>query len=393
MKKSGVTSNSFYLSILILFCLLMLIGTGSAIGSKNLECFSCGEKITGKYVVTDDIQFHKSCFTCIECGKQISGRYNLEGKDLYHPGCYKLSQGLVCDHCKKILDNKWVESNGLKYHNTCYQKEMQTRCDICNKPITGNYKKDNDGSYHTNCYNNHKLEKCVVCLEPIEGHFLSDLWENSSHSEHDGIEPSLCSSCGRIISQMSSKGGHVLGDLRITCSICSKSSVTKTEQVKQLAGKVKKTLAPVGLTIPNNIPIHLVDKNQLAKIAAEMHTDGTKGFTSSKTTSRGEKIISIKHKIYILHSLPKIEFMGVLAHEYLHAWLNEKQIELSPAETEGFCNLGVMLLNSSTLNPLAQILTLNMEKNPDPVYGDGYRKMKKLLDKLGWKSLIEKISG
>lgn len=366
---------------------------GNACAQKLFTCYSCGEEITGKYVRVGDMEYHKACFTCRECGKQISGKFSVEGRFLYHPKCYKEAKGLVCDLCNKPLDDQYIEADDRKYHKSCFEKEIQLRCDICKRPITGSYKTDDDGSYHPACYNEHKLEKCVVCSLPIEGHFVSDLWGNNSHSEHEGKEPDMCSSCGRIISKKSSEGGFVLGDGRLTCGICSKSAVMTARQVKSLAQTVRRILAQKRLRVPKKIPIQLVNKNQLSEIADEMHSEGTKGFTSSKSKMLGKKVISSSHKIYILHSLPKIEFMGVLAHEFLHVWLNERRIELSPAETEGFCNLGVLLINSSSSAELAEKLTLNMEKNPDPVYGDGYREMKKQLDKLGWKGLLQKISG
>ena len=32
-----------------------------------------------------------------------------------------------------------------------------------------------------------------------------------------------------------------------------------------------------------------------------------------------------------------------------------------------------------------------MEDDPNPIYGDGYRKMKKELDKYGWEELIKRM--
>ncbi len=392
MKKVDSVKIYFCPIIFIVLSFSVLCKTDNAFGKSNLYCFSCDNKISGKYIVLDKIQVHPQCFTCKECEKTISGGYNIDGKDLFHPECYKIAKGLVCAHCEEILMDSWVESDKQKYHESCYTKSVQVICDICAKPIIGAFRKDDDGQYHVDCYKNHKLEKCIVCSEPIEGRFLSDLWGNSSHDKHNGIEPDFCGSCGRIISETSSNGGFVLDDGRMICGLCNKTVVNTKEQVLQIAGKVRKILASVGLVIPKKIPVLLVDQNQLSKIAAAIHTDNTKGFTKSKTTTLRGKVISTRHKVYILQNLPKVELMGVLAHEFLHVWLNEKRILLSSPETEGFCNLGLVLVSSSTLNPLAKILVINMEKNPDPVYGDGYRNMKKRLDKYGWKKLIREIS-
>ena len=73
--------------------------------------------------------------------------------------------------------------------------------------------------------------------------------------------------------------------------------------------------------------------------------------------------------------MPKIQFAGVLAHELLHVWQNEKGISLPPPLTEGFCNLGSYVVYKSIGNELAIRMIKNLENDPSPVYGDGFRKV------------------
>ena len=82
-----------------------------------------------------------------------------------------------------------------------------------------------------------------------------------------------------------------------------------------------------------------------------------------------------KHKIYIFNQMPKIQFAGVLAHELLHVWQNEKGISLPPPLTEGFCNLGSYVVYKSIGNELAIRMIKNLENDPSSVYGDGFRKV------------------
>lgn len=330
-----------------------------AYAEKSFTCFSCGKKISGNHLVVGKFRLHPECFVCKGCGEIISGPFNRDGQDFYHPDCYKISQGLVCDYCGKVLKEQWTEFDGRKYHTACYK--------------------------------NHKLEKCVICSLPIEGAFVTDAWGNHSHSEHDGIKPDICGSCGRIISKQSSDGGFILSDGRIICGKCNQRAVTTLKQVGHSEKKVLRILAAAGLFIPEKHPVHLVDQAELSEIGDGLYNNDTKGFTNSLTKSLGRKIVSVDHTVYILTNLAEIKFMGVLAHEFLHIWLNEQGIKLPLHETEGFCNLGTMLVNTAHKEPVAKILQENLEKNPDPVYGDGYRLMKTKLDTLGWDKLIGEI--
>lgn len=362
-----------------------------AYAEKSFTCFSCGKKISGNHLVVGKFRLHPECFVCKGCGEIISGPFNRDGHDFYHPDCYKISQGLVCDYCGKVLKEQWTEFDGRKYHAGCYRENIQFRCGICGKVIEGRFRKDDEGRYHEDCYKNHKLEKCIICSLPIEGPFVTDAWGNHSHSEHDGIKPDICGSCGRIISKQSSEGGFILNDGRIVCGKCNKTAVTTMKQVGHSEKKVLRILAAAGLFIPEKHPVHLVDQAELSEIGDGLYNKDTKGFTNSLTKSLGRKIISVDHTVYILTNLAEIKFMGVLAHEFLHVWLNEQGIKLPITETEGFCNLGTMLVNKAHQEPVAKILQENLEKNPDPVYGDGYRIMKTKLDKLGWDKLIGEI--
>ena len=385
-----MTARKDLLIILFLIAAILFV-PGQVFAKKGFTCFVCNGSINGQHLVLSGQRVHKTCFICKKCQKEISGSYNIEGRDLYHPTCYKEAKGLVCNHCGNVLKNGWVEKDGRKYHETCYRDHLQVRCDICGKLIFGNYKKDDDGKYHGNCFKSHKLEKCVICSLPIEKDRRLDVWGNSSHSDHNGVKPDICGSCGRVITKKTSDGGFVLSDDRIVCGICNITAVVDPLMVEIVSVEVKGILATIGLSIPGDVPVHLVDKKKLAAVAADIYQDKTKGITNSVTKRLGDERVSVTHAVYILSNLPRVEFSGVLIHEYLHVWLNENGIKMSLEEVEGFCNLGYMLSNLHSEEALAGVLQKTIEKDADPVYGDGYRSMKNRLDISGWKALIEEV--
>jgi len=153
-------------------------------------------------------------------------------------------------------------------------------------------------------------------------------------------------------------------------------------------------LHTIGISdIPTTIPVNIVDMKHLKQYSKSRRASNSKGFTKCLTKYQNNEIVSKKQTVYILNGLPLLEFNGVLAHEMMHAWLNQLDITMTDPETEGFCNLGTMQVYQKDGSKFAKILLDNMEKDPDPIYGNGYRGMKKQLKTMGWNKLIQKIKG
>lgn len=358
--------------------------------AKNLTCARCGKTVTQTYIKAENLVFHPQCLICSLCGKAIKGPFSLDNKDLYHPSCYAKAKGLVCSFCGKTLGSKWVEADGKKYHADCYKNKVQLHCDICGKPIVGKYIRD-DGIFHEDCYKAARLPSCVVCSKPIEGRHVVDYWGNNAHPEHHGKEVQLCGSCGRIISEKSSEGGFRYDDGRLICGICRRTAVTNLNNMEQMKNEVLSLLSTVGLRgIPLSVPVVLVDKGGLKRQSGPGYSDSSRGFTRSLDRQINGQTQSRDHTIFILNGLPSLEFKGILAHELLHVWLSEHDAHLSTQNTEGFCNLGMMLVNQSDSSDFAKALQQQLETNSDPVYGKGYRTMKKKLDAIGWTALIQR---
>ena len=221
--------------------------------------------------------------------------------------------------------------------------------------------------------------------------FLLDPWGNPYHKYHK-TDIIHCNSCSRIISENVTQGGYLLEDGRYICSLCQINIVESPSQIKKSKNKVLETLKEIGIDIYNkDIQIILVNRNVLFKMAPEFTSQNIKGLTKiiiSKDTLSEELI---NHKIYILDKLPVLEFEAVLAHEYFHVWLQENNIELDKNEIEGFCNLGSAHIYRVNGSKFAQIHLKAMDIDSDPNYGEGYREMKKKLEKFGWKILIETL--
>lgn len=351
-----------------------------------MNCKNCKKPIASTYIKVDGDVFHPQCFLCAQCKKQITGSYQEYKGKHYHPQCYKIKVGLLCAKCGKVLEDSWIELEGKKFHPQC--KEI--RCQICGHIISEDYVYDQDGKYHQQCFLNRKAPRCHVCDLPIQGQHIIDSWGHQAHVYHGHHKTQLCEYCGRIISEATSNNGVIYSDGRLVCGICQLTAVNDQHKLHNATEQVKNLLAtpPASFNdIPYPIPIQLVDLPNLKKQGGTKINSDSRGFTRSHILSENKKRIKIEHTIYILYGMPLLQFQAVLAHEMLHAWLTTKDITLPDKEMEGFCNLGSALIFQADSSTYSRLMLERMEKNPDPIYGAGYRLMTQQLKKLGWQKL------
>ena len=209
---------------------------------------------------------------------------------------------------------------------------------------------------------------------------MVDAWNQVMCAVH---KVELCSSCGRFVKPTDLH----LADGRSLCSLCRPSIVSAQPHIEWVEKRVRPILAKYGIgDLPANIPIKIVTPAEMASVKdGNQIVLGQHGLTKT-IVSMGLCSKQFNHTIYILDNTPKIRFAGVLAHEMLHVWLNEKDASLSPMHTEGFCNMGSFVVYKEIANEISLHMIAQMEKNPNPVYGDGFRSVRRLFN---GKSLTE----
>lgn len=353
------------------------------------NCSKCKRIINQKSINVSGLIFHPECFVCSKCNKKITGQYNFKDKKFFHPDCHTQNFNMSCTVCKKPLEGQYITSGTRKYHEKCYEKFIQLKCKICNNAISGEYVHDKEGNYHAECFNQNKALKCDVCKEIINSKYFLDIWGNKSHLKHNGSEPEYCDSCSRFLSENTSKKFIKYQDNRKICGICQETEIIEVHQTVPLKLDVIEQLNKVGFKyIPSFIKISLDNKININKMLMSSITNNTHGYT--KTIFKSP--VSKEHSITMLYGLPKLLFKGVLAHELLHVWLNEKNIDMIHEKTEGFCNLGAELIYKNDNSEFAKILLKKLESDTDLTYGEGYRNMSKKLKEIGWQNLIQEIS-
>jgi hypothetical protein len=318
------------------------------LSGQIIRCFACKGEIRSAYIVVEGNYYHAAHFVCKKCGRQIQGSY------------------------QKLFDNY--------YHPECYEKETAVKCDFCDRIITGEIITHDQKFYHPECYKKFIVPKCSVCMKPLEGEYKIDVYGNKFHSFHVGVLDQ-CEICSRIISSSLTNGGRYYEDGRHICNLCYEKAVFSQSVVKELLSKVIDKLNEMGISLnKNNISVQAVDKNELKRISGIDKINWLEGFISESQTdfvNMKKKKTIYNHKIYVLNGLPSLNLEVILAHELMHAWAAENTNVIQPPDVrEGSCNFISYQYLLSSIDPDVKYLIISMDRNPDPVYGTGFQKIK-----------------
>ena len=224
---------------------------------------------------------------------------------------------------------------------------------------------------------------CAVCGKPVIGRCRVDQWGQYFHED---CEFKPCINCGRVVP---------LNDLHLphnrqVCSHCIDKVVRKDTHIQWVYDRVQEIFAKNFLSLPGRIPVEIVTPEHILKLSRKNYGGR---FPSGLTVSGGVGFFGAKmhHNVYMLDYQHKVVFGGVLAHELLHVWQNEHRVSLPPKFSEGFCNLGTYLFYTYLNNELSTMLAERMMKDPDPIYGEGFREVKQIFETEGENNLEKTI--
>jgi hypothetical protein len=191
-----------------------------------------------------------------------------------------------------------------------------TQCRVCEKPIAGKFYFVDDKA------RGGKFEVCGDCVK-LETH---------------------CFACGLPVKS----GFTPLPDGRFLCASCAREAVVPDEEAKKICLETRDDLDRLFsryLSFPQtNIVLTIVDQFTLESLFKSpgytRECTAIFGATQSHTVGSGSRI----HAINILSSLSKLQLEAVAAHEFGHAWIDEKlpadrKATLSPDALEAFCEL------------------------------------------------------
>ncbi len=285
---------------------------------------------------------------CLQCGKEIRGNYIYTSTDYFcSQECFHANLP-KCSVCKEPCVNGYLTMGDRLF---CSQNCMSQvyYCSICKQGLN-NYMmmKDLTDKGFLFCKNCAELPKCYFCYMPTDGKKISD-----KHA---------------------------------VCATCSAAAVKSRQKLDRIFRKVRADLAKLyGYEARHRIeliPVSVAKMRELSKEVSYGDADQRMGlmmstYSENRKSAKNSKQPLIIHdcKIYVIENMPEILLYEVLSHELTHDHLRHKVglIDDISAE-EGVCNLVSALYNKYLGR---EYLNVRMENNTDPVYGDGYRKMKK----------------
>ena len=103
------------------------------------------------------------------------------------------------------------------------------------------------------------------------------------------------------------------------------------------------------------------------------------------------KVVARTSTVNIMSALPAIQFDEVVAHELTHAWFQLNNVQASRKVSEGIAELNAYWFLSKLESPVAKKLMQGLAKNPDQIYGRGFREAYRLERKLGWSEMSNRL--
>ncbi len=218
-------------------------------------------------------------------------------------------------------------------------------------------------------------ETCIICGKKIGlGKHYLDWAGNKACNRHTSDEMKMCVSCGRFCGPKSIE--LVKGEK--LCPICQRNIVTE-KQCAKMAAWIKACY--------KRSPIGNIEMVKLKSMSPEQMALASSG----RTILGLAQGIGRDYTVFFYRHMSIVAFSDILAHELLHIWQYDHNINPDDLHCEGFCNLGSWFILRAINNPESLARMRWLEQSSDPIYGDGFRIMKHHFDHGGWNLAIDEL--
>ncbi|HEY5002601.1 MAG TPA: protein DA1 [Ktedonobacteraceae bacterium] len=288
----------------------------------------------------------------------------------------------ICKGCGRPVWGNYLTALGATWHPEHFI------CAACGRPISGTSFQVHEGApYHAECFRDRIAQRCAYCNKPLIGEYLVDQWGTRYCKEHQNQYP-RCSYCGRLVPPKDQEHGSD----NIRCPICRSTAIETAEVAKPIFSQLIRWVSAQGLRY-NNLPIslELCDRAKLAHYLGAHTLAHSLGATMSTTyMQNGQPLRTEVRGVAVLHGLPSTLFQGVTIHELGHVWLIVQGISNLPSwAEEGFCELLSHRYYAQLNTPEGRYHATAIEQNPDPVYGEGFRRVRAIAEPMGFQRFVE----
>jgi hypothetical protein len=393
--------------------------------SNSNDCKQCSKAIFGRYLIVNDSKYHPHCFCCFGCGRPLESRYmhreSGDGKIEY-------------------------------YDEQCYQELFTPRCDVCSMHLRGqhrthaffrgqqNYCSEHDGDGRTRqCFSCAMKEsfsdpfpelpdRRVVCWRCIDTIVIDSEEARPLYLEavdfmervlglpiprHMREVPVLAVDLSSLNEQNTLKA--------TTCSSVHPNCPTAGAGVgTPFSGSITR-----GLTLTTVSEVRYISPGNVLwgdffRNSRDHHTTHGGGTSSGAgfqfPTARLERKCSVT-AVLVLCGLPRDLTTSILAHEAMHVWCKLREsggqpaplLDLPPPVEEGLCQYVAhryldhqQEMNESrpssgtTPQPwhekLVPYFKFQIEGDPSPVYGDGFRQAASCCSTIGLEFLLDYVT-
>jgi DNA-directed RNA polymerase subunit RPC12/RpoP len=293
-----------------------------------------------------------------------------------------MSMQPICKGCGQPIWGNYLSALNATWHPEHFV------CAACGRPIAGaSFQMHEDAPYHSECFRDRIAPRCAYCGKPLMGEYLVDQWGTRYCKEHQSQFPH-CAYCGRLVPPQDQE----MGKDAVRCPVCRSTEIETAEVAKPIFSQLIRWVGAQGLRY-NNLPIslELCDRAKLAHYLNERNQAHSLGATMSTSYLQNGQVVRMEVRgVAVLRGLPSTLFQGVTVHELGHVWLIANGISNLPSwAEEGFCELlshrYYMGLNTSE----GRYHATAIERNGDPIYGEGFRRVRRVADAKGFQRFIE----
>ncbi len=288
----------------------------------------------------------------------------------------------ICKGCGQSIRGNYLSALNATWHPEHFV------CAACGRPIAGASFQVHEGApYHFECFRDRIAPRCAYCGKPLVGEYLVDQWGARYCKEHQSQFPQ-CAYCGRLVPPKDQEPGKDV----VRCTVCRSTEIETAEVAKPIFSQLIRWVGAQGLRY-NNLPIslELCDRAKLAQYLNQRNLAHSLGATMSTSYLQNGQVVRTEVRgVAVLHGLPSTLFRGVTVHELGHVWLIVNGISGLPQwAEEGFCELLSYRYYTGLNTPEGRYHVTAIERNADPIYGEGFRRVRGVADAKGFQRFIE----
>lgn len=225
----------------------------------------------------------------------------------------------------------------------------------------------------------------------------------------------MCNYCGRLVPHATKRMRRRAVD-HIRCDTCAATAIETVDQAQLYIPPLMHWVEAQGMNFrQKSFRIEVLHRADF--MAREGGRRDPLGLTTSTRYLRNKRIDHTRlDSVAILQGLPLPLFVGVCIHELGHVWLVQHNIVTLPMiEEEGFCELLAHRYYASVAAPVARgegepviparvaeaevgidphaahFYADNIARNGNPIYGDGFRHLKQIEERIGFAQLTRSL--